>query len=115
MERALFMVSPSSEQRSSLPGVTKQFGPAVNVRQETAYSWNGTIALRLSMDEPSRFGLRLRLPGWCQHARLTVNGEAFDVARHLEQGYVRVERVWQADDSVELELAMPVERMYAHP
>jgi DUF1680 family protein len=26
-----------------------------------------------------------------------------------------VERVWQDDDRVELELAMPVERMYAHP
>ena len=28
---------------------------------------------------------------------------------------MRVERVWQADDKIKLELAMPVERMYAHP
>jgi DUF1680 family protein len=67
------------------------------------------------MDEPSTFGLRLRIPGWCRNAQLKVNGDAFDIASHLEQGYVRVERVWQADDRVELELAMPVERMYAHP
>jgi DUF1680 family protein len=90
-------------------------GHKVTVHQETTYPWNGTIALLLSMDEPSLFGLRLRIPGWCQEARLTVNGETFDIASHLEQGYVRVERVWQADDRVELELAMPVERMYAHP
>jgi DUF1680 family protein len=90
-------------------------GHKVTVHQETTYPWNGTIALLLSMDEPSLFGLRLRIPGWCEEARLTVNGETFDIASHLEQGYVRVERVWQADDRVELELAMPVERMYAHP
>jgi DUF1680 family protein len=90
-------------------------GHKVTVHQETTYPWNGTIALLLSMDEPSLFGLRLRIPGWCQEARLTVNGETFDIASHLEQGYVRVERVWQTDDRVELELAMPVERMYAHP
>jgi DUF1680 family protein len=90
-------------------------GREVTVRQETTYPWDGTITLRLGMDEPSMFGLRLRIPGWCQHARLKVNGDAFDIASHLEQGYVRVERVWQDDDRVELELAMPVERMYAHP
>jgi DUF1680 family protein len=85
------------------------------MRQETTYPWNGTITLRLDMDEPSMFGLRLRIPGWCQNARLAVNGEAFDIASHLEQGYVRVEREWQANDKVELELAMPIERMYANP
>ena len=90
-------------------------GREVTVRQETTYPWDGTITLRLGMDEPSMFGLRLRIPGWCQNARIKVNGDAFDIASHLEQGYVRVERVWQADDRVELELAMPVERMYAHP
>ena len=90
-------------------------GREVTVRQETIYPWDGTITLRLGMDEPSMFGLRLRIPGWCQNAQLKVNGDVFDIASHLEQGYVRVERVWQADDRVELELAMPVERMYAHP
>ncbi len=90
-------------------------GNRVTVRQETTYPWNGTIALRLSMDKPARFGLRLRIPGWCEDAKLTVNGEAFAIDRHLEQGYVRVERVWQSGDRVELELAMSVKRMYVHP
>ena len=90
-------------------------GREVTVRQETTYPWNGNITLQLDMDEPVPFGLRLRIPGWCQDARLTVNGEAFDIASHLEQGYVHVEHMWQAGDRVKLELAMPVERMYAHP
>lgn len=90
-------------------------GRGVTVRQETTYPWNGTISVRLSMDKLATFGLRLRIPGWCRNAHLTVNGEVFDLVNHLEQGYVRVERVWQTDDRIELELAMPVERMYAHP
>jgi DUF1680 family protein len=90
-------------------------GHEVTVRQETAYPWYGNITLRLTMQESATFGLRLRLPGWCRSATLTVNGEAVDIASHLEQGYVRVERLWQSDDKVAFELAMPVERMYAHP
>ena len=39
----------------------------------------------------------------------------FNITSQLEQGYVRVERVWQADNRIELELAMPIERMYANP
>lgn len=90
-------------------------GREVAVRQETTYPWNGKIALRLSMDKPTRFGLRLRIPGWCEDVQLRVNGEAFEIDGHLEQGYVRVERVWQSGDRVELELAMSVKRMYVHP
>jgi DUF1680 family protein len=90
-------------------------GCTITLRQETTYPWDGAIALRVDMAERRRFGLKLRLPGWCRHASLRVNGEAFDLDGHVEQGYVRVERQWQAGDTVELELAMPVERMYAHP
>ncbi len=90
-------------------------GNSVTVRQETTYPWHGNIALRLSMDKPTRFGLRLRIPGWCQNAKLSVNGAVFEIDRHLEQGYVRVERVWQADDRIELELLLSIKRMYAQP
>ncbi len=90
-------------------------GSGVTIRQETTYPWNNTITLRLGVDKPARFGLRLRIPGWCQDAQIRVNGEVFDSASHLERGYVRVERVWQTDDRIELELAMQIERVYANP
>jgi uncharacterized protein len=90
-------------------------GHAVTLRQETSYPWNGTITFQLDMAGPGTFGLRLRIPGWCRDSHLRVNGEIVDIASNLHQGYVRVERRWQAGDRVELELAMPVERMYAHP
>jgi DUF1680 family protein len=90
-------------------------GHAVTVRQETIYPWDGAITIQIGIAEPTQFGLKLRIPGWCRNARLSVNGDTLDVASHLEQGYARVERVWQPGDRVELELPMTVERMYAHP
>ncbi len=90
-------------------------GHAVTLRQQTDYPWHGAVSFLFDMDDPATFGLKLRIPGWCRAAQLYVNGESVDVASHLQQGYVRVERRWQAADRVELELAMPIERVYAHP
>jgi DUF1680 family protein len=90
-------------------------GHAVTVRQETRYPWDGRIRIRLDADAPVRCALKLRIPGWCRQARLALNGEMVDLAGKREKGYVRVEREWRPGDQVELELAMPVERMYAHP
>jgi len=61
------------------------------------------------------FALRLRLPGWNRVATLTVNDEAVDVTSSVEKGYITIEREWSQTDTVQLDLAMPVERVYAHP
>ena len=44
------------------------------------------------VEQPARFGLRLRLPGWCAAPRLTVNGAPVDLAGTVEDGYARIER-----------------------
>ncbi|MCC7449665.1 MAG: glycoside hydrolase family 127 protein [Anaerolineae bacterium] len=88
-------------------------GQDVTVTQQTNYPWDGTINIRLDMTQPATFGLRLRIPGWCHNAQVTVNGQVVEGV--IERGYVRLERAWQPGDSVTLELAMPIERVYAHP
>jgi DUF1680 family protein len=90
-------------------------GEQVILRQETAYPRDGAIQLSLEMEEPSVFGVNLRIPGWCTQAHLSVNGEEIPVEHYLHQGYVRVERLWQSGDSISLHLEMPIERVYAHP
>jgi DUF1680 family protein len=90
-------------------------GQAVTLRQQTDYPWEGTVTLQVSPDQPATFGLRLRIPGWCRSARVRVNGEEIDLMERLEQGYARLERLWQHGDVVTLDLAMPVERLSAHP
>jgi DUF1680 family protein len=90
-------------------------GRNVVLRQKTRYPWEGTVTILVDMDQPAAFGLRLRVPGWCRDAALRVNGEAVDGEDMVSNGYLRVDRRWQSGDRVELDLPMPVERMYAHP
>jgi DUF1680 family protein len=88
---------------------------AVTIRQETAYPWDGKVTLRFELERAAVFALRLRLPGWNRVATLTVNDEAVDVTSSVEKGYITIEREWSQTDTVQLDLAMPVERVYANP
>ena len=90
-------------------------GQKVGLRQETAYPWEGAVTIRLELDSPLTFGLRLRLPGWCRAASLNVNGDAVEVMSHIQKGYIYLEREWRNGDALTLDLPMPVERVYAHP
>ena len=85
----------------------------VSLTQETDYPWDGTVALRLAMDGRARFSLCLRVPGWCTKWQLKVNGKS--VPARLRRGYITIRRVWQDGDRATLALAMPVERIVAHP
>ena len=88
-------------------------GQAVTLHQKTEYPWDGRVSITLDVSKPAIFGLRLRIPGWCRSWKLKVNDKP--VAAKPDLGYVRIERQWTGSDTVELDLAMPVERVYAHP
>ena len=85
----------------------------VTIRQKSDYPWDGRIQLRLALEQPTVFTLRLRIPGWCQHYEVMVNSQPVTVG--VERGYAKLQRQWANDDVVELVLAMSVEMMEAHP
>lgn len=60
------------------------------------------------------FALNVRLPAWCDGAKVRINGEAVTSVENV-RGYGRLLRKWQVGDVVELELPMPVQRIKAHP
>ncbi len=93
--------------------LTLASGLAVTVRQETRYPWEGQVRLTIEPEQAAEFALRLRLPGWCRKATLSVNGTA--VTPPLERGYAVLSRSWQPGEVVELDLTMPVEKVAAHP
>jgi len=88
-------------------------GKRLTLRQDTAYPWNGDVRLVVSVPEPTKFDLFLRIPGWCPRHVLKVNGKG--VAHRMARGYAKISRTWANGDRVELSLAMPVERIVAHP
>jgi uncharacterized protein len=91
-------------------------GQPIRLTQTTNYPWEGKVTLALTLAQAQQFGLSLRIPGWCREARLAVNGVAVALnAAVLHQGYAQLNRTWQNGDQIELEFAMPVEVIQAHP
>jgi DUF1680 family protein len=103
-------------------------GAPVTLTQETRYPWDGRVKLVVDPQKECTFDLCVRIPGWCRDshtpgglyradgcsvAGLSVNGQPVGLET-LEKGYVRIQRPWGKGDVVELDLPMPVRRVYAH-
>ncbi|MDX2004773.1 MAG: glycoside hydrolase family 127 protein [Meiothermus sp.] len=90
-------------------------GSAVTLHQTTRYPWDGSVSLKLELSQPAAFTLRLRIPGWCEGARVFVNDVGVALAPLLEDGYASLHAQWKSGDEVRLELPMPAHCLYAHP
>jgi hypothetical protein len=89
-------------------------GKQVTIEQETDYPWAGLIRLHLTCSEPFVFGLRLRQPGWSDRFSLSINGEL--LCSPLKQdGYIVITKCWQTGDILELDLPMPIKKIWSHP
>lgn len=82
---------------------------------DTRYPWDEqvTVTVESSADEP--WTLALRVPSWCTDVRLTVNGTPAPARRQVRDGYLRLHRIWQPGDRVQLTLVMPSRLVTAHP
>lgn len=89
-------------------------GAPVVLSVTTEYPWDGKVTLRTTLVNPAKFELRLRVPGWCEGATVSVNKQRI-AKPAMERGYVVLTRTWRKGDMVELNLPMPVERIAANP
>ena len=90
-------------------------GQALRLSLTTDYPWKGRVTVNVQPERPARFALALRIPGWCEQAEAKVNGKSIALAGVTRKGYAHLVRRWAPGDRVELNMAMPVKRMYAHP
>lgn len=90
-------------------------GQQTTIEQCTNYPWDGQINITVSLEQEAEFTIALRIPGWCNNASLTVNGEQIPVKTVTEKGYAKIKRVWKEGDRIELNLPMPVEIIRSHP
>jgi hypothetical protein len=91
-------------------------GPAwmVALRMESEYPWAGRVRLTIEESGAGPWTLSLRVPGWCAGATVLVNGQAAAGAV-APTGYLRIERGWARDDTVDLDLPMTARLVEAHP
>jgi len=104
----------------------------VVIRQETRYPWDGKVKITVTPAQPARFTLALRIPGWLapspdpdalyqpaavkdaggMNLNVRAGGKTDCVGGG---GYQRITREWAGGDTVEIDMPMPVRRVYAHP
>ena len=88
----------------------------VTLSQETDYPRSGRVKLILHPRKPdTAFALSVRVPGWSENPTATLNGEPLDVLGHVKKGYLCIDRCWADGDTLELDLGIGPQRIYAHP
>jgi len=88
-------------------------GTNVTIEQQTRYPWDGTVKIKVTPETPTRFSLRLRRPGWCKgRIAMSLSGLPFD-APEAERGFMVIERKWEKGDTLQMDLPMPVRRVYS--
>ncbi len=94
--------------------VTAKLGPRgkpVTIVQQTDYPFCEEISFHIKSSGAVRFPFMLRIPGWCEGARITYNGKEVQVPA-LAGEFVTVERSFRPNDR--LTLTVPMEVRLSH-
>ncbi|CAM4051900.1 beta-L-arabinofuranosidase domain-containing protein [Cohnella lubricantis] len=90
-------------------------GAQVQISQHSNYPWDGDIYFTIDTDRTAEFTLAVRIPGWCEGASISINGDDQPLTAIVVDGYAMLSREWKPGDQVQLVLPMTVERMKGHP
>ncbi len=82
-------------------------GTTVRLVEETDYPFGEEVRFRLSTPKPVEFPLLLRIPRWCEQARVEVNGRLSQI-HPTPLSYLMIERLWKDGDTVRLHLPASV-------
>lgn len=105
-------------------------GRKVGFVQETNYPWQGAVSMKVTVDKPTHFTLKLRVPSWvngdpvpsdlysfaCEsqpNVVLSLNGE--QIPAIVEGGYISIGRKWANGDNLSVEFPMSVRVIKANP
>lgn len=78
----------------------------LTISQETDYPSSGRVTITVTPDVPVEFPVALRIPAWCQSAKIKVNS---DPPLKVPSGssFFTVDRLWQPGDQIVLDMPMP--------
>lgn len=86
--------------------ITVADGVQVHFREETGYPFDDEIQFTYTGPDGTEFPLHLRIPGWCDTAGVSINGQS----RMSPSGgqIIQIDRMWTTGDQVLLHLPMKV-------
>ena len=87
----------------------------ITIEQKSDYPWDGNIAMTVAqLKGKKEFTLKLRIPAWCDNAKISVNGQAVNTGTKSES-YAAITRQWKKGDVVTLEMPMETKLIEANP
>ena len=104
-------------------------GNEITLKETTNYPWDDSTVLQVSVDLPTAFRLKLRIPSWVQNQSLpgdlyhymdrqdeqiTVIVDGDPIPIHIEHGYVSITREWHGTTRIEITLPMHIRRVVAN-
>jgi len=101
----------------------------ITLMQHSEYPWSGKVKLRIGIDRPVELELCIRIPGWAKNnalpselyrfldpsadpTKVEINKQAYDFK--IEDGFIRLNRVWHEGDSLMIEFPMIPQKILAH-
>ncbi len=80
-------------------------GTEITIVEETDYPFKGNIKFKMSMKEPVRFPLYLRIPGWAENVTLrykdkTINGKGGST--------IKIYAKWNSNDLITMDIPMSI-------
>lgn len=93
------------------PGIYKTtiHNSQTELEQKTDYPCDGNVIINIVKASKEPFEIKLRVPSWCENAKIEVNGEKIKV----NQGYTSITRAWKSSDVIKLYFDMGVKTISA--
>jgi DUF1680 family protein len=101
----------------------------IQIIQQTKYPKEGKITIAVNPEKPSRFTLKLRIPGWARNQVLPgdlysyldkIPGNVIvqlrndDLKPKIKNGYIAITRKWKKGDMLDISLPMSVRKVVAN-
>lgn len=83
----------------------------ITLHFETEYPKHGKIKIHIDIKTPEIFEIALRNPSWSKSTKVSVN----DNIAKSEENYIKIKRLWENGDIIELDLDMRTEAIYPIP
>ena len=81
-------------------------GVPIKLSVETDYPFEEQIRMKLTLDKPANFPLKLRIPEWCKDPQISINGEKL---KGLKAGQIfNLNRTWKNNDVLVLDFPMHI-------
>lgn len=88
---------------------------ALKVSQKTDYPFDGRVELTIdAVGKGCLNTVNMRVPGWCDNAVVTVNGEAQQV-EVAPNSYIALSRKWKKGDKIVLDMEMKAKLIESNP